>query len=357
MKNYIITLIIVLGMLAHTMNAQDKKLAQTGMKFLSVSTDARASAFSEAVTAVDMASASSIFYNPATMASIKEFTSLSLGNVNWIADIKYMHSALAFAPFDGDYGVIGISFVSVDYGKLQGTIVASNDNGYLDVGEYSPKAFAIGIGYARALSTKFSVGGSIRYVKQDLGSSVVNIDAASSSDPNGYVWDDNSVGAVAFDFGILYKTGFKSLNFGMSVRNFSTEIKFKEEFESFQLPLTFRIGVSMDAMDLIDVDREMHSLLVSFDASHPRDYSEQIFIGGEYTFMKMFSIRAGFVSPADEYSLTYGFGVKKNLAGVNLGIDYAYQPFGIFSSANTYSVMEPDNSFGGVHRFTFNFSF
>ena len=305
------------------------------MKFLSVSTDARTSGFSEAVTSVDLGSASAIFYNPAAMASIKDFTSVSIGNVGWIADIKYIHSAVAFAPFDGDYGVFGISFLSVDYGEFQQTIVASNDKGYLDVGTYTPKAYSFGIAYARSLSTKFSVGGGIRFVKQNLGSSVIDVDAGGN-----YVQEDNALSAVAFDFGIIYRTGFKSLNFGMSVKNFSTELKYKKE--TFQLPLTFKIGISMDAMDLIDADKNTHSLLVSVDASHPRDYSEQIYVGAEYTFIKTFSVRAGFVSPSDEHHFVAGFGVKSDLSGIKLGVDYAYQPFGIFNS---------------VHRFTFNFSF
>ena len=335
MRNYTIITLLILGLLAHTLNAQDKKLAQTGMKFLSVSTDARTSGFSEAVTAVDLASASAIFYNPATLASIKEFTSFSVGNVSWIADINYIHSAIAFAPFDGNYGVFGISFLAVDYGEFMGTVVANNEKGYLDVGAFSPTSYSFGIGYAKALSTKFSVGGNIKYVKQNLGSSVVDVDANGN-----YVNENNSLGALAFDFGILYRTGFKSLNFGMSVRNFSKELKYKKE--TFQLPLMFKIGLSIDAMDLFNIDKNTHSFVVAVDASHPRDFSEQIYAGAEYTFINTFSVRAGFVSPADEHNFSAGFGVKRNISGMNLGLDYAFQPYGVFNN---------------VHRFTLSFSF
>lgn len=335
MKNFTIIILLILGLIVNTDFAQNKKLAQTGMKFLSVSTDARTSGFGEAVTAVDLASASSIFYNPSTMASIKDFSSLSIGNVGWIADIQYIYGAVAVAPFDGDLGVFGLSFLSVDYGEFLGTIVSGNDQGFLDVGTYSPTAFSFGVSYAKSLSTKFSVGGNIKYVKQNLGVSVIDID-----DQGNYINDDNSLGTMAYDFGILYRTGFKSLNFGMSVRNFSAELKYKEE--TFQLPLTFRIGLAMDILDLFNVDKNTHSLLLAVDASHPRDYSEQIYIGGEYTFINTFSIRAGYVSPADEHSFSAGFGVKRNIGGMNLGLDYAYQPYGIFDD---------------VHRFTFNFSF
>lgn len=335
MRNYTIITVLIIGLLAHTLNAQDKKLAQTGMKFLSVSTDARTSGLSEAVTSVDLASASAIFYNPATMASIKDFASVTVGNVNYIADINYIHSAIAFAPFDGDYGVFGISFLSVNYGEFLGTVVANNDKGYLDVGTFTPKAYSIGFGYAKALSTKFAVGGNIKYVKQNLGTSVIDVD----QDGN-FVSENNSLGTMAFDFGILYRTGFKSLNFGMSVRNFSAELKYKKA--TFQLPLIFRIGISMDAMDLFNVDKSTHSLIVSLDASHPRDFSEQIYLGTEYTFINTFSIRAGFVSPADEHNFSAGFGIKRNISGMNLGLDYAFQPYGVFNN---------------VHRFSINFSF
>ena len=126
----------------------------------------------------------------------------------------------------------------------------------------------------------------------------------------------------------------------MSVRNFSAELKYKKE--TFQLPLMFKIGLSIDAMDLFNIDKNDHSLIVAVDASHPRDFSEQIYVGAEYTFINMFSIRAGFVSPADEHNFSAGFGVKRNISGMNLGIDYAYQPYGIFNN---------------VHRFTLSFSF
>jgi hypothetical protein len=335
MKNYTIISILILGLLTHSLEAQDKKLAQTGMKFLSVSTDARTTGFSEAATSVDLSSASAMFYNPSTMASLNNFASLSVGHVGWIADINYLHSAIAFAPLDGDYGVFGISFLTVDYGDFYGTVVANNEKGYVDVGTYSPTSYAIGFSYAKELSLKFAVGGSIKFIKQNLGTSVIDMDPSGN-----FIQEDNGLKAMAFDFGILYRTGFKSLNFGMSIKNFSQELKYKEE--TFQLPLTFRIGLSMDAMDIFNIDKETHSLLVSVDAVHPRDFSEQIYLGAEYTFINTFSIRAGFVSPADERDFTAGVGIKRNFAGMNVGIDYAYQPFGIFKN---------------VHRFSFNFSF
>jgi hypothetical protein len=322
----------VLWVCASPIYAQ-QKLAQTGMKFLSVGTDPRATAIGEAMTAVEGYS-SSMFYNPAGMAWTNNFVDFSLGKNNWIADIKHTFGSVAFSPFHGDWGVIGLTLHSVDYGEMQETIRWDNEQGFLDIGTFKPTAFMIGIGYARALSDRFAVGGNVKYVTQSLGGGTI---AASSSDNLNKV--DNTTNVLAFDFGILYKTGFKSLNFGMTVRNFSREIRYQKE--SFQLPLIFRIGLSLDILDFFPVDKETHAFLLSADATHPRDYPEQINIGGEYVFMQTFALRGGYMLNNDEYGVTYGLGVHRLVGDFRLGIDYSYVPFGIFD---------------GVHRFSFQFS-
>ena len=101
--------------------SQQQKLAQTGMKFLNVSLDARASAFGDAVTSLETNS-SAMFYNPAAMARLEGIADVTLGSTQFIADINYYNAAIAFAPFNGDYGIFGLSFVSVDYGEFLGTL-------------------------------------------------------------------------------------------------------------------------------------------------------------------------------------------------------------------------------------------
>lgn len=332
-KNILTAVIICLINLTFTsfIFGQQQKLAQTGMKFLSLSLDARASGFGSAITA-DEAGVSSIFYNPAGIARLDNLASISLGRVMYIADINYNYAGIALAPFNGDYGVIGISFMNVDYGNLQGTVRANNDQGFVDVGNFSPSAYALGIGYSKALSEKFAVGGDVRIVHQDLGTSVVNTDANG-----GYISEDNKTNVLAFDFGIIYKTGFKSLDFGMDVRNFSREVQYKTE--SFQLPLEFKIGIAMNVFDLLDnVDKDMHSLLICVDASHPRDYPEQISFGGEYTFMKLISLRVGYVAPTDVEGIDAGIGIKHSFSGYNFSFDYSFTQNKVFSSEHRFTL-------------------
>jgi hypothetical protein len=343
LKNIVTILALVVLMISlqsQLVFSQQQKLAQTGMKFLNVSLDARSSAFGDAVTSLETNS-SAMFYNPASMAWLKRIGDVTFGSTRFIADINYYNGAVAFAPEGGSYGVFGLSFTSVDYGDFLGTVRANNEQGYVDVGTFSPTAMAVGFGYAKTLSEKFSVGANVKYVRQSLGTSVVGDLVA---DPfQGYIsgtTEENKLDVFAFDFGILYRTGFKSLNIGMSVRNFAREVKYKSE--GFQLPLIFQLGASFNFADIMDVDKNEHSFLVSIDANHPRDYPEQIMIGVEYTFMNLLSFRGGFSAPNDERNFSAGVGLRKDIGGVDLGVDYSYTPFGVFND---------------VHRISLNFAY
>lgn len=323
-------------------NIQTQKRAQTGLKYLAVGSTAHLTGMAEASTALE-GTAASLFYNPAGIARLDGFAEVDLGTTNWIADIKHNAVSVAVRPWDGDYGTLGLLFQNVDYGEIQATIRANNDQGYLDVGTFSPGGSAFGLGYAISLTDRFAVGGTVKLAKQNLGDGIVNASFIldGSNKAIGYDAGGDSVRAfktdvVAFDFGVLYKTGIKSLTFGMAVRNFSREIKYIRE--GFQLPLSLRIGLSMNMLDLFDVPSSEQRLLMAVDAEHPRDYDEQVRVGLEYTFADMISLRAGYVSPADGQGLSYGVGARQDLMGVKLAVDYSYTPFEVFDGVSRLSL-------------------
>ncbi len=309
------------------------KLAQTSFKFLKISPDARVSGMGGAMTAMDLASPVAMFYNPAGMARLERFGA-AFGMTQWIADIKY--NAVSAAYNTDGYGVFGIALMFADYGDhFIGTVQAANEQGYLeysDLGLSNPKpsAISVGLGYAAAITDRFSVGGNIKYASQDLGTALVADD----------VTEGNELSTVAFDFGVLYKTGFESLNLALTVRNFSQELNYVDE--NFELPLTFNVGVSMNLMDLRSMGSSDHSLLLSVEAERPRDFAEQVKIGGEYSFSNIFFLRAGYVAPTDEEGINLGAGLHYEVSDVGVGVDYAFTSFGVF-----------DN----VHRFGVNLSF
>ena len=328
-RGMVVLAILLLQLFAATSFAQ-QKLAQSGFDFLNVATDPRAEAMGEAVTSLN-GNSTAMFFNTASMARLQNAVSISVGQVQWIADIKHFYGSIAISPASGEYGVIGFNFRSVNYGSMDQTIIANNANGFLDLGTFSPTAYSFGIGYAKAISDKFAVGGDVNYVNQDLGSSVTSINTDGS-----FVSSRSKLNVVSFDFGMIYETGFKSLAFGMDVRNFSRQLKYVSE--SFDLPLIFNLGISMNLLDMWNIDSRSQSLIIAVGATHPRDYPEQVNIGAEYTFLQMISLRGGYMFNNDVYGVTAGVGIHKDIAGVNLGIDYSWTPFtGGFSDVQRLS--------------------
>ena len=325
-------------------NAQDnQKLAQASFQFLSVVSDARAAAMADAVTSLQIGS-SALFFNPAGMSNMKDFIDVSASNNQWIADIKHYTVGMAISPFKGDYGVVGFSMQYVDYGNFIGTRVnKSIDKGYDDVGIFKLYALAVGIGYAKQLTDQFSVGGQIHWARQDLGQSTIPNLAPqipildSLGKPTGQFADSsstvsNKLTPLVFDFGTQFKTGIKSLVFGMSVRNFSKDMQYA--YENFQLPLVFTLGISMNLMDFFENVPMDQSLYLCIDASHYRDHPEQLKIGVEYQVLKMLSLRGGYATNSDESGFSYGVGVSK----FGFAFDYSYTPFGVFNNVQRMTV-------------------
>ena len=90
--------------------AEDQKLAQTGMQFLSVATDGRGAAMGQALTAIEGYSMA-FFYNPASAAKMTKTMDLTASQNNWIAGIKHNAFAVAFSPMNGRIGVLVLQHV------------------------------------------------------------------------------------------------------------------------------------------------------------------------------------------------------------------------------------------------------
>jgi len=308
-------------------NRNHEKLAQSGMQFLSIITDAYSAGLGGAVFTNTRLKSMSLFFNPSCMAAVENKFDFSISRSNWIADINFNSFSFSIRPFKGKYGVFGISFISVDYGEVIGTMVdKTTPQGYIETGIFTPSAYSLGFGYAKRLTDRFSVGGQIKLVNENLGESNIPLSDGSITESK------NQLTPIAYDFGTLFYTGFKSLAFGMSVRNFSPEVKYEDE--SFQLPLTFIMSISMDLIDLLNLHVVDQSLLLSVDAMHFRSQKEQICIGLDYSIMKLFSLRGGYVTGADEKGLSFGIG----LTGFGFTLDYAYTPFNLFDNVQRMTV-------------------
>jgi hypothetical protein len=341
LSTIVLLTLFLAGFLSVTCKAQgNKKLAQTGFQFLSVVSDARAAAMAEAMNSIQTGS-SAMFFNPAGMSDMPSVIDITGSTNKWIADIKHTTFSLAFKPFNGDYGVFGFSAQIVNYGNFYGTVVnSSSPQGYDDTGLFNLNAYAFGFGYAKMITDRFSIGGQVKWIRQDLGVSDIPINARPNpSDETNRIADttttSNKMSPLVFDFGTQFRTGIKSLVFGMSIRNFSKEVKYVDE--GIQAPLVFTLGISMNVFDLLEQLPFQQSLLVCVDASHYRDHPEQIKVGLDYKILDVLSLRGGYVSSNDENDFTYGLGITK----YGFTFDYSYTPYGVFNN---------------VQRFTFRFA-
>jgi hypothetical protein len=297
-----------------------KKVGQTGLKFLDVCVGARAAAMGEAYTVISD-DVNAIFHNPAGLAQMeaKKFD-LTVSRTEWFADISY--NAVGLAINGGIWGNVGLSLIPApDYGDIFGTVVSDNEQGFEETGSVDISAFAMGLAYGRKFTDRFMIGSHVKYAYQHLGSNPM-LDPETDS----LYTQVNEVSTLAYDFGTIFYPGFKSLRFGMSVRNFSGAVNY--EVYNFQLPLTFKLGIAMDILDLFG-DHSGQSFLLAIDAVHPRDYSQRLQIGGEYS-IGVLKLRTGYKFNYDEEGLCAGVGIYAG--GVKL--DYAYNSFGAFDFVN-----------------------
>ncbi len=323
-------------------SGQAVKYAQSGMGFLQIAPSADVAALG-GTYAGTTGKATSVFSNPAGLASL-EGGEVSAGYVAWIADIALYSVAAAYKI--GNIGVFGVNLVSMDYGTLKGTRPwqagddpGLRDQGYISLGNFTVNDLAVGISYARAITSQFYVGGNIRVARQDLSPNI-NVAIIDAITGNIIENSENVVTNVVFDFGTLYYPGFHDLRFGASLRNFSNQSDYYDQ--RFELPLTLDFGLAMDVFQLFSEmpDQSNSQLTLALDWVHPRDFSERLHVGLEYGFMEMFFLRGGYKFNYDEESVSAGLGVNlKTSGGYGIRADYSYSAFGdFFGSANRLSV-------------------
>lgn len=330
-KSAVLLLFLLILSPAEEVNSQValNKVAQSTMNFLLVSTSPRAAALGDAYTS-HVNGVDGMWYNPAGLAGMTTEFGASVHYTGWIADINYLSGGAAWNL--GNYGVLGVNLLTVDYGTIIGTslLTAAESNlyplGYKDNGNLSNiGAYVIGISYAKEISKEFSAGGTIKYAGQSLGSSQVEAGMK-----------DNDATKLVFDLGVRYKTFFKGFSFGMSIRNFASNIK-REEIDE-QLPLIFALGGSINLMEFID-EKSSDQLFLTTDFLHQNNYSERVNAGVEYLFMKMFALRAGYQSNRDLASWSGGAGFRYQLYDYNVEVDYSYSRFEVFNSVNRLSLV------------------
>jgi len=320
--------------------AQIEKKAQTGFRFLEnpVSAEVIGRGATGVTTTLD---ANGIFWNPAELGWVRKDIDVALNRTQGIADINYNAIAAAFHLWEN--GVLGVSFLSMDYGTFYGTRVSNNAQGYEETGEFTPHAFALGVAFAQKVSDRFSYGVHLKYVYQNLGNAFVAPNGTTFGDPDFVISARGYSSAswtwywpLALDVGAYYDFLYKGLRFGASLTNISREEKY--ENEEFPMPFAVSFGLMVEPLQFFMGGSDAEALRVCVESRHPRDYDQKVKFGAEYSFLEAFTARVGYMSNYDERGLTAGIGIHYDVSGIPLRLDYAYEAFGIFGGVHHISL-------------------
>jgi Type IX secretion system protein PorV len=301
------------------------KVGTTVAQFLKIGAGARSLGMGGSAVALD-GDVYSVYWNPGSLARITSSGEATFTHANWLADVSYDFAAAALS-IEG-FGTLALSITSL---AVPEDIVRTEDNPEGDGRRWSASDVALGISYGRALTDRFAIGATFKYIREAI-------------------WNESAQG-VAFDIGTIYTTQFNDMKIGASISNFGTQLRLdgtdisfnnfpggqlgqgpqnvssNYKTDSYDIPLSFRIGLSMDAAK---TDRIRATVAV--DATHPNDNTEYVNSGLELAFQEMFFGRIGYKAlflQDSEQGLTWGAGFRYEMsATTSLKVDYAFADYG-----------------------------
>lgn len=221
-------------------------------RFLKLPVGARAIGLGGAYSAVE-GDASSIGWNPASLASIKK-PELSLMHNEWLAETRYEFIGFINPMKIGNLGA-GLIYLS------SGEMEKRGEDRSLQ-GSFSAYNLALVGSYSREISEALSFGTNVKFIRM--------------------VIENESANGIGFDFG-LFSKNILPVSLALTIQNVGPNMKFINE--SFNLPSILTIGASYSLDSLlfaVDFKKQlfMDKLSVSF--------------GVEYMPFSLLALRAGY---------------------------------------------------------------
>jgi len=329
MMKYLKIRIVIMVMVVFSFTTYGQKVGSTSMQFLKVIPSARGTALGDAFT-VWATGAEAIFWNPAGLATLEK-PEIYTAYINWLFDSQ--QGAVAYAQNFEGIGSFAIQIQYVDYGEFE---ESTNYRPYINDPErvgltgysFRPFSYLIGVSYARNLTEKFSLGGTIKFAHESLYNGQTVVTRVSLDE----VKEVNTwANGLLFDFGIRYYTGYRSIYIGSVIQNFGGNVKYA--VESHPVPLMFRFGIGANLIGteaLISPNDLMNRLSIAVDLFHANDYDQQEHLGLEYEYSGVFAVRAGYKFNYDTDGFTAGAGIKHTIAGLRISADYSYGDMGTY---------------------------
>ncbi len=328
---------LMLGTAVHSLRAQFvsgiSKTGTTAGAFLEIGVGPRAVAMGGAFVGI-ADDVTATHWNVAGLARMVNGEVL-FGHASWLIDTNFDYVAVALPLRNG---TLAFHFTSLSIGEEPvRTVLDPEGTG----ATFGASSIAIGGAMAWNLTDRFSIGFNGKYVRETIASS--------------------SATAVALDFGTLFVTPFRGMRLGATIANFGPKLKIQGrdpaivfdpdptiagnndqipaqlETDSFDLPLSFRVGVAMEVMEAAQ-----SRLTLAIDADNPNNNTPGISIGAEYAFMERFFLRGGYNDAFErdsEKDLTLGAGIFQPLAEtVSFRFDYAYARYGVLGNVHRFGI-------------------
>lgn len=303
------------------------KVGTTGLNFLELEVAARSMGMGGAFTAV-VDDISAIHYNPAGLTFLFS-NEVMFTQVTMPADINLNFAAIGI-PLDALGGVVGFGFTWLSTGDILYT-TPENPLGKDQFGNerfFSAADYAVSASYGRYLTDRFSVGVTMKWLREELETSTAS--------------------GWAADVGTIYNTGFRDFKVAMAITNFGADMRHIET--DFPLPIDFKFGASINFIQSPD-----HLGIFSMEGSHPSDNLEKYRAGAEYWFVEKYALRGGLQYNYDldsEFFIVDGGTQRTPGLGFSLGggirvpfaeesemrIDYAYQDYGILTEVHRFTL-------------------
>ncbi|MEM1116356.1 MAG: PorV/PorQ family protein [Bacteroidota bacterium] len=312
--------------------------AQSGTaaaEFLNVPVGARATAMGGAFGAT-ASDGTALYWNPAGLGTLTDATA-TFEYAQWYVGSDFNFASVA-APTP--MGTVAVGITAVTYPEMD--VIGEEVNNQQPTGEtFTAGSYAISLAYARTLTDRFTLGGTVKVVREQIANS--------------------SATGVAFDVGTLFRTPFEGVRLGASISNFGSQMSIdgsdlnipfdpdpgqnggnnavpgRIQTDAFDLPLTMRVGLATEVYE-----RAGTRVTVAVDALSPSTAGQHVNVGTEVGLLGgLVQLRGGlqelFMDESTR-SFTAGGGLRYAFGSLDLSADYSYEASEFFDGVNRIAV-------------------
>lgn len=326
--------LVALGLAALAVPVAGAQSGTAAAEFLNVPVGARATAMGGAFGAT-ASDGTALYWNPAGLATLTGQTA-TFEYAQWHVGSDFNFASVTSTT---PLGTVAVGVTALTYPRMD--VIREDVNNQEPTGEtFSAGSYAVSLAYARRLTDRFAMGGTVKVVRETIAGSAAN--------------------GVGFDIGTLFRTPLRGIRLGASVTNFGSKMKISGEdlnipfdplpgqngnnnavpgriqTDAFDLPLTMRVGLAGEVYENAGT-----RVTLAVDALSPSTAEQHLNVGAEVGLLGgLVQVRGGlqelFMEESSR-SFTAGAGLRYQFGQLDLAVDYAYEASEYFDRVNRLS--------------------